>query len=86
MERRLRAHRRVAMAAAASIIITTAAGCQREAAPEEAPRTPSAVQVGPENVAVVARNEISTGPLVSGTLMAEQEATVRAEVGGSLCA
>jgi RND family efflux transporter MFP subunit len=42
------------------------------------------VQVGKENVATVATETISTGPLISGTLMAEREATVRAEVSGSV--
>jgi RND family efflux transporter MFP subunit len=35
-------------------------------------------------VATVTTGTISTGPLISGTLMAEREATVRAEVSGSV--
>jgi pyruvate/2-oxoglutarate dehydrogenase complex dihydrolipoamide acyltransferase (E2) component len=42
------------------------------------------VQVGAENVAAVSTDDISTGPLISGTLMAEKDATVRAEASGSL--
>jgi RND family efflux transporter MFP subunit len=71
------------MAAGALVIIMAAAGCQRESAPEASP-APSAVQIGPENVAIVSLQDISTGPLISGTLMAEQEATVRAEASGSI--
>jgi RND family efflux transporter MFP subunit len=42
------------------------------------------VQVGPENVITVQRGRIVTGPLVSGELRAQREATVRAELGGSM--
>jgi RND family efflux transporter MFP subunit len=46
--------------------------------------TPAPVQVGDENVVTVKRDTIVTGPIVSGELRAEQEATVRAELGGSV--
>ncbi len=59
------------------------AACNRES-PAEAPAAPPAVRVGSENVITVSTQEISTGPLISGTLMAEREATVRAEVSGSI--
>ena len=49
-----------------------------------APAAPVAVQVGAENIVAVTMQDISTGPLISGTLMAENEATVRAEVSGSI--
>jgi len=74
---------RHAIGAALFIVAAAAAGCQRESAPE-APPAPAAVQVGPENVATVSVQDISTGPLISGTLMPEQEATVRAEASGSI--
>ena len=57
--------------------------CHRES-PADAPAAPPAVRVGSENVVTVSMQEISTGPLISGTLMAEREATVRAEVSGSI--
>ena len=38
-------------------------------------RPPAAVQVGPENVVAVTMQDISTGPLISGTLAAEKDAT-----------
>jgi RND family efflux transporter MFP subunit len=44
----------------------------------------AAVEVGRENLIAVKREQISTGPLISGTLAAERESTVRAEVGGSV--
>src|SRR5918995_680595 len=57
---------------------------RKEAPAEQAPAAPVAVQVGSENVTVVTTQEISTGPLISGTLMADKDATVRAEVSGSI--
>jgi membrane fusion protein (multidrug efflux system) len=42
----------------------------------------AAVQVGQENVIRVERAQIVTGPIISGELRAEIEATVRAEIGG----
>jgi RND family efflux transporter MFP subunit len=63
--------------------LAATAACNRES-PAEAPAAPPAVRVGPENVVTISTQEISTGPLISGTLMAEREATVRAEVSGSI--
>lgn len=45
-------------------------------------REPAAVVIGPENVLVVAADELRSGPPISGNLAAERESTVRAEVGG----
>jgi RND family efflux transporter MFP subunit len=45
---------------------------------------PAPIQIGSESVAVVKREELRTGPIISGQLSAAREATVRAEVGGSL--
>ena len=76
-------HRRALVA----LVVAAAAGfggaCSRE--PQQTTQAaPVAVQVGKENVARVTMDTISTGPLISGTLMAEREATVRAEVSGSI--
>ena len=62
------------------------AGCGRTSASEAAAETaaPAAVEIGPENTVAVASAKISVGPLVSGELRAQREATVRAEVGGSV--
>jgi membrane fusion protein (multidrug efflux system) len=63
-----------------------AAGCGRTSASEAVTETaaPAAVEIGPENTVAVVSAEISVGPLVSGELRAQREATVRAEVGGSI--
>jgi membrane fusion protein, multidrug efflux system len=59
-------------------------GCSRTEEASEAAAPPSAVTVGAESVVTVQREEIRTGPLISGQLSAEREATVRAQVGGSI--
>ena len=65
--------------------IVAGGACRRETPAETAaPEAAAAIQVGAENVTVVSTQEISTGPLISGTLMAQNDATVRAEVSGSI--
>jgi membrane fusion protein (multidrug efflux system) len=77
-----------ALGVVAALTLTLAsAGCRStEAESKDADRAagPAAVEVGAENLIKVKRDWISTGPLISGTLAAEREATVRAEVGGSI--
>jgi multidrug efflux pump subunit AcrA (membrane-fusion protein) len=68
----------------ALIIVATAAACRAGAEKTDPPREPAPVQVGPENVVTVRRDRIVTGPLISGELRAAREATVRAELGGSM--
>jgi RND family efflux transporter MFP subunit len=58
------------------------AGCTTVA--EKPPAAPPAVRVGAENVVTVSRGTIVIGPIISGELRAEREATVRAEIGGSM--
>jgi RND family efflux transporter MFP subunit len=72
--------RGMALAAAAAV---AAAACGKKA---EAPQDtgPQQVVVGPENVVVVQPGEISNGPIISGNLKAENEAAVRAQIGGSV--
>ncbi|MEO6879017.1 MAG: efflux RND transporter periplasmic adaptor subunit [Gemmatimonadaceae bacterium] len=53
----------------------------------DATKTPAAAQgmtVGPENIAIVKSQEIRSGPAISGSLTPEEQATVRAEVGGAV--
>ena len=70
------------IALCATLLAATAA-CKKDP-PPAAPAAPVAVQVGPENVVAVTMQDISTGPLISGTLAAEKDARVRAEVSGSI--
>jgi RND family efflux transporter MFP subunit len=71
---------------AASLALAAGGGaaCKREPPAEAQPQAPAAVQVGQENIATVSFQEISTGPLISGTLAAERDAMVRAQVSGSI--
>ena len=52
--------------------------------PEASASAPAAIEIGREDLVTVSRAEISVGPLVSGELRAAREATVRAEVSGSV--
>lgn len=61
----------------------TLAGC-KGADTSKAATTPSSMLVGPENIAIVKAEQIRSGPAVSGTLQPEQQANVRAEVGGTV--
>jgi membrane fusion protein, multidrug efflux system len=58
-------------------------GCKAEAE-KPAVSSPTAVQVGSENIIAVQKGSIVVGPIVSGELKPEREATLRAEVGGSM--
>jgi len=60
-----------------------AAGCRAGAENSEASAA-EAVQIGSENVVRITTGTVVVGPIISGELKAEKEATVRAEVGGSM--
>lgn len=78
--RRERVIGRAALSAAA-LLVLAACGKESDAAQEKAP---TGITLGPEAVAVVQTQEIRTGPQLSGTLKAEREAQVRAQVGGQV--
>ncbi|MEO5822619.1 MAG: efflux RND transporter periplasmic adaptor subunit [Vicinamibacteraceae bacterium] len=66
---------------ASALALTACGGDASEAA---GPKTPTVIEIGRENVVEVKSQEITVGPLVSGELKAEREATVRAEIGGAI--
>jgi len=67
----------------AVMVMVAAAGCgRRETAHAE--HAPPPVTVGQEDTAVVARRTIERGPVLAGRLTPERQATVRAEVGGTV--
>ena len=71
--------------AASAVALVLAVGCSAGAEDPGTPApAPPAVQVGPENVLAVKRDRLVVGPLISGELRAANEATVRAELGGSM--
>jgi membrane fusion protein (multidrug efflux system) len=63
-------------------VLVTACSAGAEKTPE--PAEPSAVQIGSENVVSVTRGTVVAGPTISGELRPAREATVRAELGGSI--
>jgi RND family efflux transporter MFP subunit len=66
------------------ITAVTLAACGRKSAPSNG--APAAVLVGPEAVVVADLSTLSTGPAISGTLVAEHTASIRAEVNGQVMA
>jgi membrane fusion protein, multidrug efflux system len=67
--------------------LASACGGREDSADGATAEVPVAtMNVGPENIAVVQREMVSSGPAISGSLSAEREATVRAEVGGPVLA
>ena len=68
--------------AAALVLAMAAAACGRDGQAAEAEARDEAVVIGPENVYVVAEEEIASGPALSGSLAAEREARISAETGG----
>jgi RND family efflux transporter MFP subunit len=65
------------------VVTALCIGCKAEAE-KPAVSSPPAVQIGSENVVTVQKDTIVVGPIVSGELKPEREATLRAEVGGSM--
>ena len=68
------------MLGAAAVLLTACKGADTS----KAASTPPAMIVGPENIAIVKAEQIRSGPAISGTLTPEEQATVRAEVGGTV--
>ncbi len=66
-----------------SLALVTVVGCKGAPA-SKAATTPPAMLVGPENIAVVKGEQLRSGPAISGTLQPEEQANVRAEVGGTI--
>lgn len=75
--------RKLIRAALPSALLTLAA-CGKSTDDAQAETAPVAVTIGPEAITVVERQRIATGPAVSGTLAAEKEANIRAEMSGTV--
>ena len=71
------------LAAALLVALTALAACN--GAPEaNASATPVTIQLGPEGIAVAQMTTVASGPILSGTLVADRTAQIRAEVPGSV--
>jgi RND family efflux transporter MFP subunit len=60
------------------------AGCGSEPADAKAAAAPAPTTVGTENIIVIALADLASGPAISGNLQAAQEATVRAQIAGTV--
>jgi membrane fusion protein (multidrug efflux system) len=60
------------------------AACGRGDGEAQAETAPAAMTVGPENIAVVQEAAVTSGPVISGSLAAERDATIRAQIGGAV--
>lgn len=70
---------------ALALLLTSVACGGNDAAADTAPAE-VIVNIGPEGVAVAERTTLSIGPLLSGSLVAERTAQIRAEVSGAVVA
>lgn len=73
----------LALLAATTVVLGTLAACGK---PAEAPADANATSqtIGPDNIAVATSDTLSSGPSISGTLAADREARLRAEVPGAV--
>ncbi|MGV3517556.1 efflux RND transporter periplasmic adaptor subunit [Luteitalea sp.] len=73
---------------AVGLVASLAAACGGSEAAKDAAATaaaaPAVLDIGKENTVAVTADDIVTGPAVSGTLAPKTQATVRAEIGGSV--
>jgi RND family efflux transporter MFP subunit len=72
----------ITLAACGKDETTTTAGDSTATGGAAAPA--AEVRVGPENITIVTETQLSTGPTLSGQLMAERSASIRAEVAASV--
>ncbi len=75
---------RVAAITATSALSLMIVACGGGAEASADTPTPVTVQIGPEAMTVASTTVLSTGPILSGTLVAERTAQIRAEVPGSV--
>ncbi len=73
----------VAGVTAVALLVALSACGGRDAA-ELTPSTPDAITIGPEGLAVATQTTLSIGPMLSGSLVAERTAQIRAEIPGAI--
>ena len=76
---------RIRIISAITLSALTAA-CGGKGAEANTPAAAPIMSVSPENITVVSRTTITAGPAISGTLVADRTASIRAEVSGSVLA
>lgn len=78
-----RSVRAAALLGAGTLVLGSSA-CRNTDAADAASAAPVTVQVGPEAIAIAERTVLSSGPILSGSLVAERTAQIRASVAGSV--
>lgn len=71
------------LALALLAVLLTATGC-RKGAKNAAPPAPQPIVLGPEDTAVVSKGPVQSGPSLTGTLAAQRQAAIRAQIAGSV--
>lgn len=69
-----------------ALLFGAAWACSKNSSAEETPKEAPATVVGPENIVTAQADTIRTGPSISGTLDAERNATLRAEMSAQVMA
>ena len=71
---------------AVAALLTTLAACKgkTDAPAAQTAAADAPIEISPANITQLVQEEIRSGPVISGTLMPRREATIRAEVGGSV--
>lgn len=67
-----------------ALLMLSVAACGTKDAAEAPDASNSPQTIGPDNIAVAAVDTLSSGPAISGTLTADRDARIRAEVGGAV--
>jgi membrane fusion protein, multidrug efflux system len=70
---------------ASALAVLSLAGCKKSTSEADAANAKStAMTIGTENIAIVTAGQVTSGPMLSGAIVPERDATVRAQVGGSV--
>jgi RND family efflux transporter MFP subunit len=73
------------LAVASALVVFSLAGCKKSTSEADAANAKSAAMtIGTENIAIVTAGQVTSGPMLSGAIVPERDATVRAQVGGSV--
>lgn len=81
---KLESYSRLIALASVSALLTLGA-CKKGPSEADAANAKSAAMtIGTENIAIVTNGEVMSGPMLSGAIVPERDATIRAQVGGSV--
>jgi RND family efflux transporter MFP subunit len=65
-------------------LVLFVAACGKKGAADATATAPASQQIGPDNIAVARTDTLKTGPSISGSLVADREARIRAEISGAV--